>query len=373
MTDVDDPRAATLFLCGDVMTGRGIDHILAHPSDPRLVEPCVKDAGEYVAIAEAAHGAIPRPARDSYIWGDALAELAHRQPRLRIGNLETSVTRRDTYWPGKGINYRMHPDNVGCLTAARLDICALANNHVLDFGSAGLADTLDALAHAGIRTAGAGTDLTAAQAPAIAPLLPGSRLLLFACGTSSSGIPQEWAARKDHGGVNLLTDLSKATADAIGARVRHAKERQDVVIVSIHWGDNWGYDVPQAHRRFAHFLIDDGVDVVHGHSSHHPRPIEIYRDRLILYGCGDCINDYEGIAGYEAYRDDLALLYFPAVSTDSGGLVALRLVPMQLQAFRLRRASSADARWMRDTLARVSAPFGTHVELDAGGVITIGR
>ena len=47
--------------------------------------------------------------------------------------------------------------------------------------------------------------------------------------------------------------------------------------------------------RFAHRLIDAGVDVVHGHSSHHPRPIEVYRGKLILYGCGDTIDDYEGI------------------------------------------------------------------------------
>jgi hypothetical protein len=141
--DGDDARSVTLFLCGDVTTGRGIDHILAHPSDPRLFEPYVKDAGEYVTLAEAVNGPVPRAARDAYMWGDALAELAHRESQIRIANLETSITRSPEPWPGKGIHYRMNPANAGCLAVARLDACALANNHVLDFGFPGLRETLD--------------------------------------------------------------------------------------------------------------------------------------------------------------------------------------------------------------------------------------
>jgi poly-gamma-glutamate capsule biosynthesis protein CapA/YwtB (metallophosphatase superfamily) len=76
-------------------------------------------------------------------------------------------------------------------------------------------------------------------------------------------------------------------------------------VVSIHWGANWGYDVPAQHLAFAQRLIGAGIHLVHGHSAHHPLPNEIYRGRLVLYGCGDLIDDYEGIAGYEQYCDDL--------------------------------------------------------------------
>jgi poly-gamma-glutamate synthesis protein (capsule biosynthesis protein) len=117
----------TLFLCGDVMTGRGVDQVLPHPSDPRLHEGYVKNAREYVELAERAHGPIPAPVDFPYVWGDLRAELAHVPPDVRIVNLETSITRSDDYWMGKGINYRMHPDNVPCLTAARID-CCVANN-----------------------------------------------------------------------------------------------------------------------------------------------------------------------------------------------------------------------------------------------------
>jgi poly-gamma-glutamate synthesis protein (capsule biosynthesis protein) len=111
----------TLFLCGDVMTGRGIDQVLAHPGKPHLQEQYVR-----------ASGPIERPVASEYIWGDALAELERVRPDARIVNLETAVTTAEDAWPGKAVHYRMHPANVSCLTAARIDCCVLANNHVLD-------------------------------------------------------------------------------------------------------------------------------------------------------------------------------------------------------------------------------------------------
>jgi poly-gamma-glutamate synthesis protein (capsule biosynthesis protein) len=153
--------------------------------------------------------------------------------------------------------------------------------------------------------------------------------------------------------------------------MRAVRRARDVVVVSVHWGGNWGYDVPPAHREFARRLIEGGVDIVHGHSSHHPRPIEIYRDRLILYGCGDFINDYEGIPGYEEYRDDLVLMYFATVDVDTGRLVSLRMVPMQLHRFRPTRAAAADRRWLRDRLHAVSAPFHTVIELGSNGALIV--
>src|SRR5215467_5126333 len=144
-----------LFLCGDVMIGRGIDQVLAHPCDPQLHESYGHSAMEYVHLAEAVNGPIPRRVDGSYVWGAALDELRREQPDGRIINLETSVTRSDDFIL-KGINYRASPDNADCLAAAAVDCCVLANNHVLDWGRAGLSETLATLAHLGIKTAGAG-------------------------------------------------------------------------------------------------------------------------------------------------------------------------------------------------------------------------
>jgi poly-gamma-glutamate capsule biosynthesis protein CapA/YwtB (metallophosphatase superfamily) len=363
----------TLFLCGDVMTGRGIDQILPHPSKPQLHEAHVHDARDYLALALQAGAEIPHPVPFPYVWGDALAELRRRRPAVRLVNLETSVTRNDTPWP-KGINYRMQPHNVGCLTAAGIDCCVLANNHVLDWGREGLDETLATLRRAGIATAGAGADLDAAQAPAI--LAPGdtTRLLVFAAATGDSGVPDEWAATRTRSGVHRLPDLSMATAARIAALVRRHRRPGDRVLFSVHWGGNWGYAVPRAQREFAHALVDEaGVDIVHGHSSHHPRAIEVYRDRPILYGCGDFLNDYEGIRGHEAYRGELGLMYFPTLDVASGRMRAFELVSTRIRGFRVDRAVGADRAWLLAMLQRECRAFGTVVGAGAGGAFVVRR
>jgi poly-gamma-glutamate capsule biosynthesis protein CapA/YwtB (metallophosphatase superfamily) len=352
-----------VFLCGDVMTGRGVDQILPHPSPGRIHESSVQDARTYVELAELSCGTIPSPVSFTYVWGDALAELDRVAPDARIINLETSVTRSEDYWRGKEVHYRMHPDNVACLTCARVDVCALANNHVLDYGYAGLGETLDTLHSAGLKTAGAGRDLAGARRPAAIDLPGMGRLLVFAFASETSGVPRRWAARKGRAGVDLLRDLSETNAGQVAERARGLKRPGDIAIASIHWGSNWGYEVYREQVRFAHALIDGGFDLVHGHSSHHVRPIEVYENKLVLYGCGDFIDDYEGITGEAAFRSDLVLMYFATLAADSGDLTELRMTPMQIRKMRLNRASPSDAAWLRDTLCRTSAGFGTRVDL----------
>ena len=363
--------SVTLFLCGDVMTGRGIDQILPHPAEPHLYEPYMRSALGYVEIAGEATGRIERPADLAYIWGDALAELERVQPDARIVNLETAVTVAEDAWPDKGIHYRMNPANVGCLLAARIDCCVLANNHVLDWGHGGLAETLDTLRGAGLRTAGAGRDGAEAATPAAIEPPGKARVLVFAFAMESAGVPPEWAAGEHRAGVNFLADLSGRTVERIAAQVDAAKRPGDIVVLSIHWGGNWGYAIPPAQRTFARALVDAGVDVVHGHSSHHPRGIEVYRDRLILYGCGDFLNDYEGIRGNESFRPDLALMYFPTLDAATGRLTRLTLAPTQIRHFRANRARSEDARWLAELLSREGRAFGTQVELQPDGTLAL--
>ncbi|HET7563654.1 MAG TPA: CapA family protein [Gemmatimonadaceae bacterium] len=356
----------TLFLCGDVMTGRGIDQVLHHSCDPRLHERFVTSALDYVALAERTSGPMPRGVDDAYVWGEALDVLASRRPDARIVNLETSITTSDDADP-KGINYRMHPENVGVLTAAAIDCCVLANNHVIDWGRAGLDDTLDTLCRAGVRVAGAGRDLCEARSPAVLDVRDAegdvaTRVLVYAFGATDSGIPTRWAAGAERSGVHLLRDYSDASVEEIASVVHATKQSGDMAIASIHWGGNWGYHVPHAHRRFAHALIDRaGIDVVHGHSSHHSKAIEVYRGHVILYGCGDFLTDYEGIPGHDEFRDDLTLAYFPVIDIRSGQLVRLEMVPLQIRSFSLRRAPALDRAWSRDTLDRQCRRFGARV------------
>jgi len=360
----NDNSRLRIFLCGDVMTGRGIDQALPHPGDPILYEPYIRDAHEYVDFAERANGPIPRPVRFDYIWGDALEELERAGVDLRIVNLETAITSAETYWPDKGIHYHMHPRNIGCLTAAGINACSLANNHVLDWGYDGLAETLRTLDEVRIARAGAGNDAEEAAAPAIIDVPGKSRVLLFSFGSATSGVAPEWRATNVSPGVNLLDDLSEATATRVASQMRQQQQAGDALVASIHWGSNWGYDIPRKQIAFAHRLIEEGVAIVHGHSSHHVKAIEVFKSRLILYGCGDFLTDYEGISGYETFRGDLAVMYLIELDPHSGQLVSARLVPMQMRRFRLERASIADAQWLCALLNRLGMPFRTGARLE---------
>lgn len=351
------------------MTGRGIDQILQYPSDPELHEDFVKSAVDYVHLAEKAHGPVPRRVAPDYVWGAALEELDRFRPDLRIVNLETAITRSDDHFP-KGINYRMNPRNGPLLTAAGIGCCILANNHVLDWGHAGLIETLETLEALGIAAAGAGRDVEEARRPAMLDLGSGSRVIVHAFACVSSGTPRNWAARADQPGVNLLADLSDAAAARICRQIALQRGPSDVVVVSIHWGPNWGYDIPEEQCRFARRLIDSGeVSVVFGHSSHHAKAIEAYRGGIIFYGCGDFLNDYEGIGGYESYRGDLSLMYFVDIEPEAGRVAGLKIVPLQIRRMQLVRPSRGDFEWIGQTLDRESRQVSTRIEPDGEGAL----
>jgi poly-gamma-glutamate synthesis protein (capsule biosynthesis protein) len=347
-------NSITLFLSGDVMTGRGIDQVLPHSVDPKLYEPYVKDAREYVHLAKRKNGAFQEPVSYDYIWGDALEVWKEMKPSFKLINLETSITKNNEPWPRKGIHYRMHPLNIKLLEKAEIDYCSLGNNHILDWGYVGLKETTEVLDKAHIAHSGAGKNIREARNPAILHNHKG-RILVFSYGSKTSGIPKSWFAGAERPGVNLLSDLSSKTIQQISNQINSYHQPGDIVIFSIHWGDNWGYEITNKQRQFAHQLIDNAqVDLIFGHSSHHPRGLEVYNNKLILYGAGDFINDYEGIGGHENYRSELTLMYFPKINRQSGDLMQLLMVPMEIKKFSLHKANNDEAEWMTNTLNRES-------------------
>jgi poly-gamma-glutamate synthesis protein (capsule biosynthesis protein) len=352
-----------IFLCGDVMTGRGIDQILPYPSDAALHEPYVRNAKEYIKLAQLVSHGFSYPVEFSYIWGDALQEFDRRSPDLKIINLETSITASQDFLITKGIHYKMNPLNISALTAAGIDGCALANNHILDWGEPGLRETLLTLRSNGLKSAGAGEDLQQASAPAVFEMQGKPKVFLFSYGSESSGIPRSWSASNSKPGVNLLDDLSPRTVQKIKENIQSAAEQNDFVILSIHWGDNWSYQIHSDEIEFAHRLIDEaGVSVVHGHSSHHAKGIEVYENKLVLYGCGDFLTDYEGISGYEEFRGDLSLMYFASFDPVRGDLVELEMVPVKMHKFRVVRSSQEDQECLKSILIREGQKFGTSVD-----------
>ena len=356
--------AVKIFLGGDVMLGRGIDQAFPKSVEPVLYESYVKDARGYIQLAERENGELDLPLSYKYIWGDAWKMWKEWKPDLKLINLETSVTTSDIPWKGKGIHYRMHPENIKALQVAGIDHVSLANNHVMDWGRPGLKETLQTLKQSEIKYSGAGRNRMEAEAPSIFKTETG-RVLVFSYGSPGSGIPYGWAAEKDVSGVNFLAALNEENLERVKQNILSKKKTGDVVVFSVHWGGNWGYDIPSRQQNFAHKVIDEaGADVVFGHSSHHPLGIEVYKNKLIIYGAGDFINDYEGISGHEEYRNELSLMYFAELN-ENGNLLSLEMIPMRIKKFKLHRAKEREAVWLRNLLKREGSKFGTSVKMDS--------
>ena len=371
-----------LFLAGDVMLGRGVDQALKHFCDPELREPYVTDARQYLHLAESANGSVGSPLAAEEPWGEALQVLEEEGAGHFVVNLETAVTADGEYWPEKGIHYRTHPENIAVLQAAGVDCCSLANNHTLDFSRSGLEETLSHLSSAGITVVGAGANRRQARkAKILGTESSGPRggsdhgpgagpLAVLSVCFPDSGVPYLWAAEEQSSGVFLLEEPGEVAAKAVIDALKAVPE-ETPRLLSVHWGANWGYEIPERQRRFSRALVESGaVDFIFGHSSHHPKEVEVYREKGIIYGAGDCINDYEGIEGHREYRPDLGLLYL--VELTRGALLRMEAIPFRRRRFRLERVSGEDSVFLSKVLSHHGTGPAVAIESDGRLVVHLG-
>lgn len=311
----------TLALIGDVMLGRGVAAALRH-------------------------------LRPQQMWSDVLPHLLDAD--LRIANLECALTRHARRWTRswKPYHFRAAPSAARFLQAARIDACALANNHVLDFGAPGLRDTLAALDAAGIRHAGAGRDLEAASAPAFVDLPGAGRVALIACTDNQP----DFAATAHAPGTHYLPAIPDAATLAHVARtIEQARAAgADWVVFSNHRGANFVERPEPDARRFARRVIELGADVYHGHSAHLCQGIEIHRGRPILYDTGDFIDDY---AVDPVLRNDRSCLF--KVRLADGRMPRIELIPVTLRLARVALAHGEDFDAIAERMTRLCAEFGT--------------
>lgn len=295
------------------------------------------------------------------VWGSTLERL--RTLDGLVVNVETCVTDGGKRWPGKTYYFRADPEfAVAALQAADVSVAALANNHVLDFGESGLSETLTNLDTAGVAHAGAGENRDKAFEPAIidaggltvATLSLTDRWAAYAAGVDSPG--------------TAYTPLDRSVG-ATRAIVRNALDRveaadPDLVVASLHWGPNWKTTPSPTQQAFARWLVDHGVDVVHGHSAHVLQGVEVYQGRPIIYDAGDFIDDYVHKDGLHNKRSAL----FELVVTD-GRLDELRLAPVEIGNKAVSLADAEVSRWVHETMRDRSEPFGTAVERTDDGVV----
>ena len=301
-------------------------------------------------------------------WGNTLPLL--RSADLNILNLETSATTHPKKWPHKAFNYRMHPQNLKALQAASISYAGLANNHTLDFCEAGLIETVRTVRKAGIAFAGAGETQEESRKPAILRL-PSSdpekshEIHIWA----AADHPREWSKVPNFHFIDYSQKTRQRLKDLI---TRPTETTPALKVFSVHWGPNYSWQPAQEIRDLAHFLIDDcGIDIVHGHSSHHVQGTERYKGKLIIYSCGDFVDDY---ALVPEYRNDISGIWQVAVEeTESPNvnhglrLKHLEMFPTKIDRFAARRleCNEADFDWVQRKIGSLSAELGTNVEIES--------
>ena len=293
------------------------------------------------------------------VWGSALEHLCDLDGL--VINLECVLSSRGRKWrrTRRPFHFRADPEwAVPALERAGVDVCALANNHVLDYEEEALTDTLEHLDAAGIARTGAGETIDEALEPAVRTVDD----LELAVVSLTDNTP-EYAADESSPGTAWIEidrddETTRRRVDAVLERARKADP--DLLVASLHWGPNMVTEPPGAFREFGRWLVDRGVDVVHGHSAHVFHGIEVYDGRPIVYDAGDFVDDYRVDP---ELRNDRSFLFVLSVSSD-GGLEELRLVPTEIDDCTVHEASPDAAAWARSRMRSLSKPFGTEFERD---------
>lgn len=314
--------AMKLLLVGDVMLGRQVNAMLAD-APPELP------------------------------WGDTLPLF--QAADFRVCNLECVISDRGRPWsnPPKTFHFRSDAKNVAVLQAAGIDAVSIANNHTLDYEHDALGEMLKNLDAAGIGHAGAGMNLAEAARPAIRERA-GLRIGLIAFSNNEPN----WAATATTPGIWYVPiDPDDERAIHLFERIRQAKETVDFLIVSAHWGPNWGRRPQPHHIPFAHALIDAGADLVFGHSGHVVQGVEIHENRPILYCTGDFIDDY---AVDEIERNDQSFIF--CVETEAKRTRRVLMYPTLIRQFRATRADRGNAEQMAGMMQSLCNEFGTVAE-----------
>ncbi|KAI9032127.1 putative polyglutamate biosynthesis protein [Hyaloraphidium curvatum] len=331
-------RVFTLGLLGDIMLGRLVDQLFCPVC---VTGPLAAEDKAYASHYRELYRREGYTYGPSSPWGTMLEHL--HATDWNVGNLETSLTTSARLWPNKTFNFRAHPDRVESLRAARIGHVSCANNHVLDFSEEGLQDTIESLERGGISFAGIGRTRAEARGPRFLEVPfrhDRSAKPMSIAFFSASDHPEDWAQVE---GFFFLPVDDDPRPKELAEQIKAAKAQSDLVVFSLHWGPNYQW-IPNEHiQNLARWLIDQGVDVIHGHSSHHVQAIEIYKGRPICYGLGDAGDDY---IVHERFRNDLSFfqkLLFSVVDEDGSRRVELShvdLIPLKISRMMMHRIRS---------------------------------
>jgi poly-gamma-glutamate synthesis protein (capsule biosynthesis protein) len=320
-----------------------------------------------------------RSRSEDAVWGTVLERL--RGLDGLVINLECVLSTRGREWQRtrRPFHFRADPDwAIPALEEVGVDVCSLANNHVLDYEEVALRDTIAELDAVGIGHAGAGETIDEALAPSVRTIddadidgrgsdVDGDGELRVAVVSFTDNTPEYAADEESPGTARIEIDVDDPETRR---RVRESLERAretspDLLVASLHWGPNMVTEPPESFREFGRWLIDAGVDVVHGHSAHVFQGIEVHEDRPIVYDAGDFVDDYRVDPDL---RNDRSFLFVLAVTPD-GRPTELRLYPTEIDDCAVSEASPDAAAWSRERMRHRSEPFGTEFERDGDALV----
>jgi poly-gamma-glutamate synthesis protein (capsule biosynthesis protein) len=280
----EQPREATLMAVGDIMLSRYVARKMKNLNDFHQPFHRVRDI---LAAAD-----------------------------LVFGNLECPIT------PGREIGagemlFRADPEVVEALKAAHFSVLSLANNHTLNFGRQGLADTCSRLEQVGISFAGGGRN--AAEADRAVFLERQGLRFAFLAYNAIDTTPSSFAATPDAAGTSRL-ELPRVVE-----AVRAAKAQADLVAVSVHHGSEYSLEPHPSQVQFSRAVIDAGADLVIGHHPHVMQRAEVYRHGLILYSLGNFVFDQP----FPHTRDAVMV----KITCRKTGVVKAEFIPYQIEGW----------------------------------------
>lgn len=315
-------KEVSLVLVGDIMLGRLVDKMSLDVSD-------------------------------EFIWGDTISLL--RNADISLGNLENVFT-KSSEKVAKVFNFKAQPSQIRFLKSAHFTVLNMANNHSLDFSVTGLLETVSLLDDAGILHVGAGKNAELARA--------GTVITRHGCRVGILGVTDNepcWDAGKNKPGIFYINTANAHARSKFCSFVAEFKKKHklDMFILSIHWGPNMRLRPSKVFRRFAHQLIDAGVDILHGHSAHVVQGMEWYHNRLICYDTGDFVDDY---AIDPELRNDLGVLV--RVSWQNKSIKCIEIIPTIIKNCQVNKATGEDFKFLSQRLQNLSGEFGTAVAID---------
>ena len=318
-----EPGVITLGLAGDVMLGRRVNNRITDKGYP-------------------------------YPWGDLLSSI--KWPDLTVINL-VSILSDQQRAAAKLFVFKADPDRVLSLKEAGIDVCVLANSHILDYDVRGMTQTIKVLGDAGVRPVGAGQNLAEAQRPVVLAK-KGVRVGILACTDDNP----DWAARRFQPGV-FYVDISNT--EEVESAIRALRPQVDLLVLSMHWHAEMHQRPNPSYVAFAHRMIGAGVDLIYGHGQHIFQGIEVYQGKLILYDTGDFVDDFRI---EPEFRNDQALLFL--IDVDRQGVRSLELIPALIADEQVNLAPVVERTQILDKMQRLSLEFGTKLA-NPGGKLSL--